>query len=221
VLARLRVIRSFDPKPGSQFDPGASDVREPDLIVTRKGDAWDVHLNRSAMPGLSVRRPSERLTDAADRAALAGALGLRRMVDQRNTTLLRVAREVLVHQLPALDSGLSALLPLTQASLAETLGLHESTVSRVVAGVSVATPQGTWRLRSLFGPQVGDSSAPAIRAQIAELVAAENPSAPLSDRALSEMLAASGRDVARRTVTKYRELLRIPPAGARRRLRRG
>jgi RNA polymerase sigma-54 factor len=219
VLARLRVIRSFDPKPGAQFDPGATDAREPDLVVTKGEKGWEVQLNRSALPALTVRRPEGRLAAEAERAALAEALGLRRMVERRNTTLLRVAQEVLVRQVAALDQGLGAMVPLTLAAVAEALDLHESTVSRVVAGVSLATPQGTWRLKALFGPQVGDRSAAAIRAEIARLVAAESPKAPLSDRALAEALVAEGRDVARRTVAKYREMLRIPPAGARRRAR--
>ena len=221
VLARLRVIRSFDPKPGAQFDPGSSDTREPDLIVTEGPGRWEVQLNRSALPALSVRRPEGRVTAQADRAALAEALGLRRIVERRNTTLLRVAHEVMQRQSAALDLGLAGLRPLTLADVAEALDLHESTVSRTVAGVSIATPQGTWQLRALFGPQVGDRSAAAIRAQIAQLVAEEDPARPLTDRALAEALVAAGRDVARRTVAKYRDMLRIPPAGARRRLRRG
>ena len=221
VLARLRVIRSFDPKPGTRFDPGSSDAQEPDLIVTPGPAGWDVQLNRSALPALSVRRPEGRLTAQAERAALAEALGLRRIVERRNTTLLRVAREVMQRQMAALDAGLAALRPMSLADVADALDLHESTVSRAVAGVSIATPQGTWQLRALFGPQVGDRAAAAIRAQIAQLVAAENPARPLTDRAITEALLASGRDVARRTVAKYREMLRIPPAGSRRRLRRG
>lgn len=220
VLVLLRVIRSFDPKPGTQFDPGSYDTREPDLVVTRGAAGWDVQLNRSALPALSVRRPDGRVTAQAERAALAEALGLRRIVERRNTTLLRVARDVLSRQVDALDKGWGALHPLTLSEVALALDVHESTVSRVVAGVSVATPQGTWRLRMLFCPKVGDRSGPAIRAQIAQLVSGEDPAAPFTDQALTEALAASGREVARRTVTKYREMLRIPPAGLRRRLRR-
>ena len=220
VLARLRVIRSFDPKPGAQFDPVNCNAHEPGLIVTEGAQGWEVQLNRSALPALSVRRPQGRLTVQAERAALAEALGLCRIVERRNTTLLRVAREVLQRQTSALDRGLAGLRPMTLADIAGALDLHESTVSRLVAGVSIATPQGTWQLRALFGPQVGDSSAMAIRAEIAQLVAAENPARPLTDRAITEALLASGREVARRTVAKYRDMLRIPPAGSRRRLRR-
>mgnify|MGYP003607087525 CR=1 FL=1 len=119
----------------------------------------------------------------------------------------------------ALDQGPSALLPLTMAEIADALDLHESTVSRVVAGASVDTPLGTWWLRRLFSGRLGEGgpSAAAIRAAIARLVAAEPPSAPLSDGALTEALAAEGFVVARRTVAKYREMLNIPPGHRRRR----
>ncbi len=220
VLARLRVIRSFDPKPGAQFDPVSCHTREPDLIVSEGAQGWEVQLNRSALPTLSVRRPQGRLTAQAERAAMAEALGLCRIVERRNTTLLRVAREVLQRQTAVLDCGLAGLRPMTLADVAGALDLHESTISRVVAGVSIETPQGTWQLRALFGPRVGDRSAAAIRAEIAQLVAAENPARPLTDRAIAEALLASGREVARRTVAKYRDMLRIPTAGSRRRLRR-
>lgn len=220
IVARLRVIRSFDPKPGAQFDPGGVDAREPDLVVSKGAAGWEVALNRSALPALSVRRPETRPKAEAERAALAEALGLRRMLERRNGTLLTVAREVIGRQAAVLDTGLGALEPLTMAEVAGALDLHESTISRVVAGVSLATPVGTWRLRALFGPKVGDVSASAIRAEIVRLVAAEDARRPLTDAALTEALVAGGRPVARRTVAKYREMLRIPPAGQRRRLRR-
>jgi RNA polymerase sigma-54 factor len=220
IVARLRVIRSFDPKPGAQFDPGSVDAREPDLTVTRGADGWEVALNRSALPALAVRRPDRRPVTAEERAALAQALGLRRMVERRNATLLLVARAVIARQSAVLDHGLGSLQPLAMAEVAEAMALHESTISRAVAGVSLATPRGTWALRSLFGPRVGDSSAAAIRAEILRLVAAEDPARPLSDADLAATLAGAGRAVARRTVSKYREMLRIPRAGLRRRRRR-
>jgi RNA polymerase sigma-54 factor len=220
VLARLRVIRSFDPKPGAQFEPGTVDAREPDLTVTAGPQGWEVALNRSALPAVSVRRPGSRPAEPEERAALAEALGLRRMLEQRNATLLRVAQEVILRQHAVLDHGLGALQPLGMAEVAQAVGLHESTISRTVAGVALSTPVGTFALRGLFGPRVGDTSAAAIRAEIARLVAAEDPAAPLSDLTLTDTLAASGRAVARRTVAKYRAQLRIPTAGQRRRARR-
>ncbi|MCF1707949.1 RNA polymerase factor sigma-54 [Tabrizicola sp. J26] len=217
VLRRIRVIRSFDPKPGAQFDPGTVDAREPDLVVTRSAGGWDVQLNRSALPAVAVVRPGSRPAQPEERARLAAALELTRMLERRNATLLRIAREVLSRQSAALEAGLGALGPLRQTEIAEALGLNDSTVSRAVAGVAVATPLGTWRMVDLFATQLGDSSGPAIRSALTRLIAAENPRRPLSDRALAEALGLVGHPVARRTVTKYREMLRIPTAGQRRR----
>lgn len=217
IVARLRLIRSFDPKPGSGFDFGASDLREPDLVVARGPAGWEVSLNRSALPAVSVRKPDARPADGAARAALADALGLARMLERRNATLLRVAGAALSRQHAALDAGMAALVPMTLADVAEAVDLHVSTVSRVVSGVALATPSGTWRLRALFGAKLGDVSAGAIRADIARLIAAEDPARPIGDDALAAALAAAGRPVARRTVAKYREMMRIPRAGLRRR----
>lgn len=219
VTARLRLIRSLNPKPGAQFDPGAAPVREPDLIATRGAAGWEIALNRSALPSVQVRKPDTRPTSPAARAAWSQAQAVGRMVETRNATLLRVAREILSRQEPALDDGPAALQPLTMAEIASALDLHESTVSRIVAGTSVDTPRGTWWLRQLFSGRVteGGASAAAIRAAIARLVTDEEPGAPLSDVALAEALAAEGLGLARRTVAKYREMLNIPPASRRRR----
>jgi RNA polymerase sigma-54 factor len=119
-----------------------------------------------------------------------------------------------------LEQGPAALVPLTMATVAEALDLHESTVSRVVSGVSVASPKGTWPLRSLFSARIGDRSAAAIRATIMAKIAEESPAAPLDDAAIAIALEAEGLPVARRTVAKYREMLRIPTASVRRRQRR-
>lgn len=217
IVARLRLIRGYDPKPGARFDPGAADAREPDLVVTTTEAGLLVTLNRSSLPTLAVRRPATRPEAEAERRALASALGLARMVERRNATLLRVAREILARQTAALTGGLGALVPLTLADVAAALDLHPSTVGRVVAGAAVATPQGTWMLRHLVVGKVGDASAAAIRAAIDRLVAAEDPARPLTDDALAAALGLAGLPVARRTVAKYREMLGIPIAGARRR----
>ncbi|ABA81210.1 RNA polymerase factor sigma-54 [Rhodobacter sphaeroides] len=219
VTARLRLLRTFDPKPGAQFDPGAAPVREPDLIATKGEAGWEVSLNRSAMPTVQIRKPDKRPTTPAARAAWTQAQAVGRMIENRNATLLRVAREILARQEAALDEGPSALVALTMTEVAEALGIHESTVSRVVAGTCVDTPRGTWWLRRMFSGRLaeGGPSAAAIRAAIARLVAQEDPAAPLSDGALVEALAAEDMQLARRTVAKYREMLNIPPGHRRRR----
>jgi RNA polymerase sigma-54 factor len=141
-------------------------------------------------------------------------------VDSRNATLFRVGQEILQRQVAALDRGLIALAPMTMADVAQALDLHESTISRIVAGVAIDTPLGTWWLRSLFGGARGGDgtnlSVAALRARLAQAVAEEDPEHPLSDAALAALLAKEGAEVARRTVADYRKVLGIPPAHRRR-----
>ncbi|MFN4159573.1 MAG: RNA polymerase sigma-54 factor [Gemmobacter sp.] len=216
IAQALRRLRGFNPKPGAQFDPGAAPVREPDLVVVRGGQGWQVALNRGALPAVAIAPPGQ------DKAARQAAQGIARQVEARGVALLRIAAEVLRRQEAMLDHGAASLLPLTMAEVAETLGLHESTVSRAVAGVSFDSPRGTFWLRALFSGGVGSGegapSAAALRARLAGLVADEDPGAPLSDAALARLLVAPGQaPPARRTVAKYRSMLSIPPAYGRRR----
>lgn len=210
----IAAIRAMDPKPGAGFDTMAAPVREPDLI-TRKGDGgWTVALNRSSLPTLSVS-PGRGAGQGAARAVL-------RLVEARNATVLRVGQEILRRQEAALERGAAALLPMTMGDVAAAVGLHESTVSRVVSGTSVDTPRGTIWLRQLFSARMGGEDAPGlsaagVRARLSALVAREDKARPLSDAALADLLSAEGAEIARRTVAKYREALGIPAAHARRR----
>ncbi|MBI1172940.1 RNA polymerase factor sigma-54 [bacterium] len=220
VTRRFRLIRTMDPKPGTAFDPVmAPSLREPDLVARRRSSGdWEIGLNGSALPDLRI---NEARGTAETRAA---AKELSRLVVARNATLLRVGAEVLRRQRPALDEGTTRLQPMTMAEVAEALGLHESTVSRVVAGTSVDTPWGVWWLRKLFSRGMGATkaeaaggakalSAAALRDLLARRIAAEPAEAPLSDEALARGLGADlGLAIARRTVAKYRDMLGIPPA---------
>lgn len=214
VAARIARLRRYDPKPGARFAPGsAAPLAEPDLTVRRGPGGWEVALNRGALPALSVAAGAGRGTGRAAAQALI------RLVEGRNATLLRVAAEIFRRQSAALDHGFAALMPMTMAEVGAALDLHQTTVSRVVAGAAADTPRGTWWLRALFSSAPGPGSPPAeaIRALLARLVAAEDPAAPLSDAALAAALAATAGPVARRTIAKYRGILGIPPAHARRR----
>lgn len=208
ILGRLR---SYDPKPGARFEVLAAPVREPDLIAEKAATGWTIALNRSALPAVSVAAGRGKDHTAAKSMA--------KMIEGRNSTLLAVAQEVLTRQSGALEQGAAALQPMTMAEVAEALGLHESTVSRVIAGASVDTPRGTWWLRALFtqAPREGGLSAAALRDRLSRLIAAEDPRAPLSDEALAAHLADGGTPLARRTVAKYREMLKLPSAHRRRR----
>jgi RNA polymerase sigma-54 factor len=213
IMHRLRSIRAMDPKPGAQFDQGAAPVREPDLIAVRGAKGWEVALNRSALPAVRLDRPDKAARDPASKTAWSSAQSVARMVAARNTTLLAVGVEVMRRQVAALDHGLGAMTPLTMGDVAVALDLHESTVSRIVAGTSIDTPRGTWWLRGLFsGSMGGDVSAATLRDRLARLVAAEDRAKPLSDEVLAQALSQGGAEIARRTVAKYREGLNIPPA---------
>ena len=204
-------LRSYDPKPGAGFEITAAPVREPDLIAEKGAAGWIVSLNRSALPSVSV---------ADGRAkGRAEARALIRMIEGRNATLLSVGQDVLNRQTAALEAGFGALVPMTMAEVAQALGLHEGTISRVVAGTAVDTPRGTWWLRALFtkAPREGGPTAGALRDRLARLVAEEDPDHPLSDDALATALAEGGAPIARRTVAKYRTMLNLPPAHRRRR----
>jgi RNA polymerase sigma-54 factor len=216
-LADLRAafgrLRSYDPKPGAKFEAFAAPVREPDLIAEKGPAGWIVSLNRSALPAVSVAEGRGK--------GRAEARALIKMIEGRNATLLSVGQEVLRRQAEALEAGMGALQPMTMAEVAEALGLHESTVSRVVAGTAVDTPRGTWWLRSMFTKALRDGgpAAGALRDRLARLVAGEDPDAPLSDEALAVALAEGSAPIARRTVAKYRTMLNLPPAHRRRRRR--
>lgn len=214
-LAELRQafgrLRSYDPKPGAGFEPFIAPVREPDLIAEKGSAGWIVSLNRSALPSVSVAEGRAK--------GRAEARALIRMIEGRNATLLSVGQDILHRQTAALEAGLGALIPMTMADVATAVGLHESTISRVVAGTAVDTPRGTWWLRALFtqAAQEGGLAAGALRDRLAKLVADEDPDHPLSDEALAAALAAGGAPIARRTVAKYRTMLTLPPAHRRRR----
>ena len=186
-------------------------MRGPDLLGEKGAAGWIVSLNRSALPSVSV---------ADGRAkGRAEARALIRMIEGRNATLLSVGQDVLNRQTAALEAGFGALVPMTMAEVAQALGLHEGTISRVVAGTAVDTPRGTWWLRALFtkAPREGGPTAGALRDRLARLVAEEDPDHPLSDDALATALAEGGAPIARRTVAKYRMMLNLPPAHRRRR----
>ncbi|RYI96564.1 MAG: RNA polymerase sigma-54 factor, partial [Acetobacteraceae bacterium] len=204
-------LRGYDPKPGAGFEVSAAPVREPDLIAEKGAAGWIVSLNRSALPSVSVAEGRAK--------GRAEARALIRMIEGRNATLLSVGQEVLTRQTAALEEGLGALAPMTMADVASAVGVHESTISRVVAGTAVDTPRGTWWLRALFtqAAREGGLAAGALRDRLARLVAEEDPEHPLSDEALALALAEIGGPVARRTVAKYRTMLNLPPAHRRRR----
>ena len=224
----MALILGLHPRPGTAVAGAPVDYVVPDVLVHRRDGVWQVELNSAAVPRVRVnagyaaalRRRGDSGGDLAQQ--LQEARWLVRSIRMRNDTLLRVATSIVRKQRAFLEQGDEAMQPLLMKDLAMELELHESTVSRVVANKYMSTPRGTLAFRHFFSGELpaddgGGFSATAIRAMIKKLVAQEDPRAPLSDNHITQELVSRGVHVARRTVTKYRESMTIPPAHERRR----
>ncbi len=239
VRQALQRIARLEPKPGRRFVEVERNVVVPDVLVTRMGGGgqprFRVELNADVMPRLRVhdlyanalRQQRGSGQDAANQAALAQRLQEARWfiknIQQRFDTILRVSTAIVERQKSFFVHGELAMRPLVLREIADELGLHESTISRVTTAKYMATPHGTFELKYFFGSGLGtetggSASSTAVRALIRQFVAAEDPNKPLSDSQMSEMLREQGIDCARRTVAKYREALKIAPTHLRRAL---
>jgi RNA polymerase sigma-54 factor len=222
-------LRRLDPRPGLALDSSAAVAVTPDIVVERGPDgAWQVELNDATLPRLALNEGySVGKGDTAAKAYLrerrAEAHWLLRALDRRAKTLLRVAGEIVRRQQRFLDGGPGELQPLSRREIAALLGLHESTVGRATSNKYAETPRGVLALTDFFGgrlaerPEDAGHAPAAVRARLRRLIEAEAVGRPLSDGRLAELLRADGVAVARRTVAKYREMLRIPPSFQRRR----
>jgi RNA polymerase sigma-54 factor len=226
-------LKRLDPKPGANYDAPPPPVVVPDVLMRRlENGEWAVELNPETLPRVLVNRGfharavvGARSKD--DRAFLAerlqSATWLVKSLEQRATTILKVAAEIVRRQDGFFRHGVAHLRPLILRDVAEEVSMHESTVSRVTANKHIATPRGTFELKYFFttaiaGTHGGEShSAEAIRFRIREMISQEHPEDVLSDDAIVERLRKEGVDIARRTVAKYREALRIPSSVQRKR----
>ena len=222
----LALVRSCHPRPGAAFQALRTEYVVPDVFARRTPAGWVVELNPSALPRIRLNEGyAGMLTRAPDHAVLRTQLQearwLLRSLEIRNDTMLKVARTIVERQRAFLDRGEESMQPMILKDVAEAVGMHESTISRVTTGKYLHTPRGVFEFRFFFSSQVpGEDgagvSSTAIRAKIRRLVADEPPGKPLSDQQIVEKLAADGVQVARRTVAKYREELGIAPSSARR-----
>ena len=224
-----RLIQSLNPRPGAAFAPLETRYVVADVIVRKVKGVWRASLNPDAMPKLRINRiyadilQSNRGQAGQLASQLQEARWLIKNVQQRFETIQRVSQTIVDRQRHFFDHGEVAMRPLVLREIAETLGLHESTISRVTTQKYMATPRGIFELKYFFGSHVateagGACSATAIRALIKQLVAAEDPKKPLSDSKISQILGQQGIVVARRTIAKYRESLHIPPVNLRKAL---
>ncbi len=222
------VIRRCNPHPGAPYAGDASDYVVPDVIVKRAKNGWQVSLNRDVMPKLRVNAMYANILkqnkgEGSMSSQLQEAKWLIKNMRQRFDTILRVAQAIVDRQRNFFSHGEVAMRPLVLREIADTLGLHESTISRVTTQKYMLTPHGMFELKFFFGSHVateagGEASSTAIRALIKQLIGAEDKKNPFSDSKITDMLAEQGMVVARRTVAKYREALKIPPVNLRKSL---
>jgi RNA polymerase sigma-54 factor len=229
--AAQRLIQGLNPRPGAAFAKVEARYVVPDVIVKKTRNVWRASLNPDAMPRLRINRLYAELAAGARASGGGNSLSsqlqearwLIKNVQQRFETILRVSQAIVDRQRHFFEHGEVAMRPLVLREIAQTLGLHESTISRVTTQKYMATPRGTYELKYFFGSHVatdagGSASSTAIRALIKQLVAAEDARSPLSDARISQILAEQGIVVARRTIAKYRESLQIPPVNQRKSL---
>jgi len=221
----LALVRACHPKPGQSVDGGRTEYVVPDVFVRKVDGRWQVEISSTGVPRLSVNQKyAELLRGNTDHQALRSQLQearwLVRSLEIRNETLLKVASCIVSRQKEFLEHGEEAMKPLVLRDVAEAIGMHESTVSRVTTSKYMHTPRGVLEFKYFFSSHLStvdgdDQSSTAVRAKIRKLIGAENPAKPLSDSKIAKLLAEEGISVARRTVAKYRENMKIASSSER------
>ena len=233
IKTHVEIIRRLDPKPGSRFNPSQSQYVIPDVYVVKVEDGYEVFLNEEGLPQLRISPVYRRLLDksgedsAETRAYVKdkfrSALWLIKSVDQRQKTIYKVARSIVSFQRDFLDHGIEHLRPLVLRDVANDIGMHESTVSRVVNNKYMHTPQGVYEMKFFFHSGISSSygesvSSVTIKQRIRKIIENEDPRKPLSDSKIVSLLQREGLMLARRTIAKYREELKIPTSNQRKML---
>jgi RNA polymerase sigma-54 factor len=227
----IEVIRHLDPKPGSRYNPSQSQYVIPDVYILKAEDQYVAVLNEEGMPQLRISPVYRRLMDksVADNSEetrayvkdkFRSALWLIKSVDQRQKTIHKVATSIINFQRDFLDHGIEYLRPLVLRDVADDIGMHESTVSRVVTNKYMHTPQGVFEMKYFFHSGIASSyggavSSVTIKQRIRKIIEQEDPKRPLSDSKIVDILQREGLDLARRTIAKYREELKIPTSNQR------
>src|SRR5574342_558114 len=227
----IEIIRHLDPKPGSRYNPSQSQYVIPDVYVMKVEDQYVAVLNEDGLPQLRISPVYRRLLDksvagnndetrAYVKDKFRSALWLIKSVEQRQKTIHKVANSIINFQRDFLDHGIEHLRPLVLRDVANDIGMHESTVSRVVTNKYMHTPQGVFEMKYFFhsgiNSQYGDAvSSVTIKQRIRKIIEQEDPKKPLSDSKIVSMLRREGLELARRTIAKYREELKIPTSNQR------
>jgi RNA polymerase sigma-54 factor len=215
----LALVKSCNPKPGLAVSPAPAEYVIPDVFVRKIDGRWQVEISASGIPRLSVNQQYARLLrGSGDHAVLKTQLQearwLVRSLEIRNETLMKVASCIVSRQREFLEHGDEAMKPLVLRDVAEAIGMHESTISRVTTNKYMHTPRGVFEFKYFFSSHLSsadgeDQSSTSVRAKIRKVIGAENPAKPLSDSKIANMLGEQGISVARRTVAKYREAMKI------------
>jgi len=228
----LQLIQSLNPRPGSLISSLVAEYITPDLTVKKINNAWHVELNKNTLPCLSInshyasliKRSSNSVDNQFLKTNLQEARWFMKSIQSRQETLLKVSRFIVDYQQDFLELGEEAMKPLILNDVASALDMHESTISRVTTQKYIHTPRGLFELKYFFSSHVsteagGECSSTAIQALIKKLIAAENCKKPLSDSKLATLMGEQGIQIARRTVAKYRETMKIPPSNERKAIR--
>ncbi len=233
VIQAMELLRALEPKPGRPFGGTESIYVTPDVFLFKMGDEWTITLNDDGMPKLRISGFYRELLKhgssmkAEDREFLLekirSASWLIKSIDQRQRTIYRVAKSILEKQLDFFERDIRYLKPMVLRDVADDIGVHESTVSRVTTQKYIHCPHGLFELKFFFNPGIQTLSgemmaSESVRAKIRDLIGAEDTGKPLSDQAISQMLRLEGIDIARRTVAKYREAMKIRVSSRRKKI---
>jgi len=227
----VRVIKRLNPRPGLRYSGPGARVVEPDVYITKDGDNWIIQMNDEEIPQLRLNSQYRKMLDRDQgatkdvrdyvRERYTSAIQLMKNIEQRKQTILKVCESIVRRQMDFLAQGLDFLKPMMIKEVAEEVGVHPSTVSRAVAGKYVHTPQGVFELRYFFSEAVQGPSGSAtplllLKRRVKKMIEEEDSAHPLTDEQITAMLQASGIQVTRRTVAKYREDMKIPSTHQRR-----
>jgi len=228
IIELCKIIYSMDPKPGRAYAPQDTQYVTPDVYVYKVGDDYMVSLNEDGLPRLKISNFYRNMLKSADNKTtqeyiqdkLKSAVWLIKSIHQRQRTIYKVTDSIVKHQKDFLDKGAGFLKPMVLRDIANDIGMHESTVSRVTTNKYVHTPQGIFELKYFFNSGIsttdGDSMASeSVKLKIKEMISKEDPKDPFSDQKLVELLKTDGIQIARRTVAKYRDMLKILPSSRR------
>lgn len=229
VVEMCKIIFSMEPKPGRAFLPSDTHYVTPDVYVYKVGDDFVVSLNEDGLPRLKISNFYRNMLKGGGankqeqdyiQEKLKSAVWLIKSIHQRQRTIYKVAESIVRHQKEFFEKGPAHLKPMVLRDIANDIGMHESTVSRVTTSKYVHTPQGIYELKYFFNSGISSSDGDAlasesVKLKIRDLVSKESPKNPLSDQKIAELLSKEGIQIARRTVAKYREMLKILPSSQR------